>query len=337
MRVDRRVFARDYRRQCDLALFLSLFSREDAEEAGLPVALTEPRGMLDGGRIHEFTRRVNHLRALLGDQCIGLSPRQMGEEWPAERLSSQLARAVEPPSLLIKPAFELASAARHRTLARLGVPDDAISLLPPFGPSTPDIILLESATTTRACMAGNGDIVPLAEDDRRLALSLVDTLFFLVPMDDRSRKAAVAFDAVLLANWLIEEGLDDRFFVSHQVLLWADDFARQQWTKTTTLGASSDPQTVVDSLRQQVNAIYLRPCIDAIRQFFVARLPRVMRTASEGWTRLEWRLGSRCDGCRFLGADRWLIDSDRRRVVSKPDHYCSLRGGRRERPWWEPD
>jgi hypothetical protein len=335
MRLAREVCGLDYRRKCDLALFLSLFARDEAERAGLPVALTQPRGLMDGFA-SEFTRTANHLQRSLGDGCIGLPPRQKGDEWRPETLSSQLAR-VEAPSVLIKPAFELAGAAADRTFARLGVPEDAISVCPPFGPSTLQMLLVESATATRARLAGNGDIVPLAENDRRLALSPVDLLYFVATTDYRSHEAALAFDAILLANWLSEEGLDDRFFVNHQILVWSDEASRWQWIKTVTPGAGSDPQVFIDTLRQQLNAIYVRTCIDSIREFFVTRLPTIMRTASESWTRLDWRLSSRCDGCRWLGADRWLIESDRRRVVSRPEHYCSLRVPRDPRPWWESD
>lgn len=335
MQLSRKVFWLDYRRRCDLSLFLSLFARDEAERAGLPVALTEPGG-LSNGSAFELTRTSNRLHRSLGARCIGVPPRQQGDEWKPEGLSAQLARVVEPPLVLIKPVVDLAGAAGARTLARLGVSDDSISMCPPFGPSTFDMLLVEPATATRARLAGNGDVVPLAEHDHRLALSPVALSSFAGMTEYRSNEAALAFDAVLLANWLSEEGFDDRFFVNHELLFWYGEAARWKWTKTVTAGAGGDPQIFVDELRRQLNAIYVRTCVDSIRDFFVTRLPVIVRTGLDDWTRLEWRLGSRCNGCRWLGADRWLIDSDRRRVLTRSEHYCSLRvpGAR---PWWESE
>lgn len=330
LRFRTQVFSMDRVRRCDLALFLSLFEAAEAEQAGVPVALTKDNRWIAGSeRPLGFAQKANCIRAVLGDRCIGAPPRHHTETWRPETLAAQLARVVEAPSILIRPTFELAGAAWKNTLARLGASEEAISRCPPFDPSSPDMLLIEAGKETRVRLASNGEIAPLDANDSRLALSLVDSLSFSGVNDVTGFEAAAVLDAVLLANWLTEEGLDDRFFVSHHVLLWFDQFGYDKWCQDAAARSDlTEPARFVASLRHELNNVYLRPSLDAVRQFFVERLPDVVRTGSMDWTALEWRLNSRCHGCGWLGADRWMIDSDRRRVVTRPDHYCSTRPSR---------
>lgn len=325
MRTDSRVFSQDRLRRCDLALFLTLFPPDEAEQAGLPVALANQTRRLKMPRgITEVSYLANAVRAKLGEGCIGIGPRHLEDDWREEPLASQLARITALPSVLILPTFVLTGEARNRTLRRLGAPAEAIAAIPAFGPSMPSTIFVQPAAATRARITANGDIVPLLVGDARAGLSVACGSSLFGSSDDGS---AAVLDAVLLANWLIEESLDTRFFVSHEVLKWTDTFGVWTWAERSSYD-NSDPAAFVDKLRQRFSEIYTRPRVDAIRKFFVERLPTIARTGTtQGWTSLDWSLAPRCQGCRWLGNARWMNDQDRRRVTARPEHYCSSRSG----------
>ena len=328
MRFGKNVLSQHLRTNCDLALYLTLFTPGDLNETGLPAALDARPGVgsLRDAGIEQETQVYDRLRAAFRQACIGEPPGPENERWRDGPLTVQLRQVEDSPAVLVQPKFELTREQLEATLLRLGVAREDVPLIPNFEGFIPDVVLVHAAEPISNRIDGHGDRLPLLTGEQRLGLSVIDV--------KHAREANASYEseavlyAMLLANWLIERGYDDRFFVTDAVYLWTRGGVGRAALQQAIDNNVVDPEALAAAMRTELDAISLPMYVQAIRRFFGERMPAVIRTGGRNWRELDWHVAPTCASCDWLGYQGWLSPRDVQRVGANPEHYCFSRAAR---------
>lgn len=269
--------------------------------------------------------------------------REAGDEWEAEKLD-ELHRLLGAANLIgtavtvsgaptefrnvaLESVIDTAAAGRFIVRPRFGVGAtfvDALGLQSitsahdlHYGDLIPDLVQVRPADP-RADVYGvlpNGDTFPLAADDRRLRLRLIDIKLTAEP--NPGYFAEIVFYAMTLAGWLIDTGRDDRFVVTSDAAIWpgahgASEMA--QYAQAAT--ASGDPITVPGLLAALDEDLEPAPF-----EVFAFRLRRILHedlsaVLARPWADLDWHVDNRCSGCDYLGYP-WISNGQ---PTDRPDH-----------------
>jgi hypothetical protein len=329
MRFGKNVLSQNLRTNCDLALYLTLFTSTELEQRGLPVALEARPGVgsLRDAGVEQETLVYNRLAAAFGPRCLGTRP-----DWPAagrwaeQPLARLLDAVADIPCVLVQPKFEFDRGRLENTLRRLGVADADLPLIPDFGGFIPDVVLVEPGAVATHFIAPTGERLPAPLGEHRFALSSVDVKHAQEP--NPSYESEAVLYAVLLANWILENGYDDVFFVNAEVFLWTRGGVAHGTLQNALDCGEQDAEALCTAMRQELEPISLPIYAQAIRRFFAERMPAVVRTGNADWRGLDWHVAPTCQSCDWLGFQGWLNPRDRPRVAATPEHYCFPRAER---------
>ena len=326
MRFGKNVLSQNLRTSCDLALYFTLFKPAELERAGLPVALEARPGVgsLRDAGIEQETFVYNRLLAAFGARCMGSRPNNApGARWDDQPLARLLDAIEDAPCVLVQPKFDFRRPQLDAALRRLGVGHGDLPLIPDFDGFIPDVLIVQSAAAANYYIAPNGDRVPVAVGETRLALASVDVKH--AQEANPSYESEAVLYAILLANWIVENGYEDLFFVNADVFLWTRGGVGRGALQDALDRGEQDAAALTVALRQELEPINLPMYVQAIRRFFGERLPVVIRTGNVDWRQLEWHVAPTCQSCDWLGFQGWLNPRDRPRVAQHPDHYCFSR------------
>ena len=325
MRFGKNVLSQYLRTNCDLALYLTLFTPGELDEVGLPGALDARPGVgsLRDAGVEQEIQVYNRLLEAFQLRCIGEPPSPEAERWRDRALSDLLNQVNDSPVVLVQPKFTFTRAQLNATLLRLGVGDQAVALIPDFEGFIPDIVLVRTPDAMSNLIDGHGDRVPASGEEARLALSVIDVKH--AREANPSYESEAVLYAVLLANWLVENGYDDRFFVSSDVYLWTRGGVSRGAFQKALENHVTDPDALVAAMRAELDQISLPMYVQAIRRFFGEKMPKVIRTGEGNWRELDWHVAPTCASCDWLGYQGWLSPRDRQRVSASPEHYCFSR------------
>lgn len=323
MRFQKSVLSQHLRTGCDLALYLTLFTPQELGRAGLPEALEARPGVgaLKEAGVEQETLIFNRLRVALGQRCIGDAPGPDGR-WRDQELIEQLQRVGAAPAVLIQSRFEI-NAFRLAIMNRLGANLADAQLIPQFNAFIPDVILVEAASPAMQELSPTGDRITLENNDGRLALTIIDVKH--AQEANPSYEAEVALYGLMLANWLHDSGLNQRFFVCSAMYLWTRGGIADGSLQEAIDRGERDPINIIQAIRAELSEINLPIYIQSVRRFFSEKLPAVIRQGAADWTTLDWHVGPACASCDWLGFEGWLGPDDRPRVAAAPNHYCYSR------------
>lgn len=324
MRFGKNVLSQNLRTNCDLALYLTLFTPTDLEEHGLPTPLDARPGVgsLRDAGIEQETMIYNRLLRALESHCIGLPPSGTAGRWSDEPIETQLARCRELPAILVQPKFQLGQL-RDSTLVRLGVAQSDLGLMPHFEGFIPDLALVEAPVSGDYVLTSTGDRVPLADGDPRLAISLIDVKH--AQEANPSYEAEVVLYSILLANWLVGHSLETRYFVSANAFLWTRGGVARGRFQEALDQELRNPVALIEAIRSELEPVNMPIYVQSIRRFFAERLPEVIRKGEADWARLDWHVGPACSSCDWLGFQGWLGPRDQEKVAVNPGSYCYSR------------
>ena len=324
MRFGKSVLSQNLRTGCDLALYLTLFRESDLSRMGLPVPLTARPGigaLRDAGFDLEaliFSRLQEGFQELL----LGIQPDQGSNRWGEQPIEPFLAVDATPPLILVQPRYEIEDF-RNPTLQRLGVAQADLETIPRFEALIPDLIIVEDPAPGWHELSATGERLEILPGDHRRALSIVDVKH--AAQANPSYEAEVVLYGLLLANWLLEQQLETRFFVNAHLCLWTGGGAAQGALQKAIDDRCHDPLELLVAAREEFSPVNAPIYVQAVRRFFSEKLPQVIRQGAEGWQTLDWYVGPACASCDWLGYDGWLSPNDRDNVTSNPEHYCFFR------------
>ncbi len=324
MRFGKNVLSQNLRSDCELALYLTLFREGDLARQGLPVPLAARPGigaLRDAGFEQEdsiFTR----LAQAFGENLLGRQPVEGSNRWRDLPLKPLLVGEASPPLVLVQPRYRV-DEIRDATLARLGTAQADLESMPRLEDLIPDLVLVETSRPDMHELSPSGARLHVVAGDDRRSLSIVDVKHAAQP--NPSYEAEVVLYGIMLANWLLENGLETRYFVNAHLCLWTGSSGSEGALQQALECGERDPLHLLSASREEFSPVNAPIYVQAVRNFFAEKLPAIIRRGAEGWQALDWHVGPRCASCDWLGYEGWLSPADREKVTANPDHYCFLR------------
>ena len=307
---------------CDRELYLSLFSNNPAEleKASIPVPLKSRPGVqliTASGREFEY-EQYDVLCSSLPNNVFAKS----NGTAPVD-LKDALSKITKP-TLILQPQIE-PEKTRDTVLTNIGVAKDDQHFVPKMSGLRPDIIFADVRRETEFEILPDGTRQRLDEDDKRVALSVIDLKN--ITEANASYSAEVCLYAIFVANWLHNEGKEflDRFFVSDRVYLWRH-IEMPTFKKILSTKEGGDHANRLAALRKDLDdgLIHFLIYMPSVRKFFSEDLPRVVQLGdSKGWDSVPYHVNPRCGSCDWLGNRVWLSDEDRKFFDAHQNHYCT--------------
>jgi hypothetical protein len=202
---------------CERELYLSLFSNNpgELEKAGIPVPLKSRPGVqiiTASGREFEY-EQYNVLCSSLPNNVFA----ENNGTAPVDLLDALSKITV--PTLILQPQIEPEDF-RGIAFTNIGVPKNSQKFIPKMSGLRPDIIFADVRRETEFEILPDGTRRQLPENDKRMALSVIDLKN--ITDANASYSAEVCLYAIFVANWLHTEGKAflDKFFVSDRIYLW---------------------------------------------------------------------------------------------------------------------
>jgi DNA replication ATP-dependent helicase Dna2 len=169
-----------------------------------------------------------------------------------------------------------------------------------FSQLRPDLIQVFSAGSSREEVMPNGTIVPIADNDTRLPLRIIDIKLTAEPSVPYFIE--VTLYAMALSGWLVDKGLNSQYLVAPDVSVWpgshdASAIVKLQ-NKRQQQGGQPSTVELLGALNEDLEECPIRVMVPRLRRFFQTVLPEVL---ASDWRTLELHVDNRCSGCDYLG------------------------------------
>ena len=324
-RISKSTLSMFLRSKCDRELYLSLHEGSELEANSMPVPLQARPGigvLQTAGRDFEDVRNDQLMKAF-GDLVICQRDKS-GNKPVKSPLGALLSQVTTTPSIILQGKFD-SSSFQDTVMENIGLQSEQISLVPPITGLIPDIIVVRQANSNdeEVCIDGARKAID-SSVETRLAISIIDIKH--TSEANPSYSAEVALYGLFLANWIVAQGLEDKYFVSIRSYLWTR--FKQGQSEFDNLVKSvnpTTPQQYLDALITDSEDANLRFYLPTVLHFFREDLLRVITVGDaspDGWSKLEWHVDGRCSACDWLGQEKWANAQDKTRIATQPSHYC---------------
>lgn len=340
MRFDKKVLSQFMRTNCDLALYMTLFTPREHKQAGRPVpvkARTFAKPLQDAGLELEL-QVFDRLREAFGSFCLGQRGPERWEHVPLENVLTQIG---DHTCVLVQPYLTI-DLWRAEVLAELGVSPDDAALIPAFAAIIPDVIVARPVPPDALNRLPDGAEHPIVEirpggerrevesGDRRIGLRVLDVKHAADP--NASYESEVTFYALVLAAWLARHQMGHQFFVEAPPALWTRGGIRNNALAQAIARRVQDSTELLNAIEVELSPVNTAIYIQSVRRFFAETLPRVIRQGNDDWTNLDWAVDGRCSACDWLGFTPWLSREQREVAERHPTHYCYRRAAEMGHP-----
>lgn len=325
-RISKSTLSMFLRTKCDRELYLSLHEDKELAAHSMPVPLQARPGigaLEAAGRAFEDERNEQLIRAF-GNQVVFQSDKAGSNKPVKAPLDKLLGKISSFPSILLQAKFDPV-AIQSAVMTNIGLSLQKAAAIPPIAGLIPDIIIARSPEDGdfEVQVDGSRKEIEVGKESRR-ALSIVDVKH--TGEANPSYAAEVALYALLLANWLEQNGFGDLYFVTTKCYLWTRfKQGDAEFDKLLSASATVSHSDFLKALVSDSEDAMLRFYLSTVLHFFREDIPRVIQigdAAVDGWRKLEWHVDGRCSACDWLGHAKWVNASDKARIASNPDHYC---------------
>jgi hypothetical protein len=306
------------RTQCDRHLYLSLYKNNPSalKTAKLPIPLkTRPAVQL-------ITKSGQEFEQDQFDKLLQAIPKHVvtDSKYSTNDLIKALA-SPQVPSFILQPAIEPEDF-RDKALNNLGLNESEKACIPTMSGLKPDVLYVYQAKAGESEILPDGSRVQITDKETRFAISVIDLKN--VVEANASYAAEVCLYAFFFSNWLANEGLDNRYFVSDQIYLWKHT-EMPKFQEMLGLRDGSDPLRRIDALHKDLQEGLVDYLIffPSVKKFFKEDIPRVVTIGdSEGWDKVGYHVSPKCGSCDWLGNKEWLWGEHLDYYNANPDHYC---------------
>ncbi len=325
-RISKSTLSMFLRTKCDRELYLSLHEDSELEAHGMPVPLRARPGigvLQTAGRDFEDVRNEQLIQSF-GSLVIYQRDKGGANKPVKAPLGSLLGKVTALPSVILQGKFE-PTKFQNAVMAKIGLQPGQIVQVPPIAGLIPDIVVVRQATANDEEVGADGcrKSIDSATETRR-ALSVIDVKH--TSEANPSYSAEVALYAIFLANWIVDQGLQNEYFVTIRSYLWTRFKQGQSALDGLMPGSSSTtPTQYLDALIADSEDANLRFYLPTVLHFFREDLLRVISIGDasvNGWQNLEWHVDGRCSACDWLGHEKWANQKDKARIAAHPTHYC---------------
>lgn len=310
------VLSQYLRTKCDKQLRLSLYSPPELQAMNWPVPLeARPAVQILRDRGKEWEQaKMQDLETAFGTHLRGTKE---NGKFKRIELSPILSANPASPTIVVQARFSH-PALRETFLGNIGLSAQQIAAIPTFGAFEPDIVLIRTAADDDVEILPTGDTATVPSGSARKALLVSDIKH--AGEANSSYSSEVTLYAVLLANWLSLNHLEDRFFVADHLGLWTRAKEVATLAELVTANPAAGVTEKVQAFLADLERVDFSIFFQTVSHFFNQDLPRVL--AVNDWTTLDWHVDSRCSACDFLGHRNWLRASDRAILDAHRDQYC---------------
>ncbi len=310
------VLSQYLRTKCDKQLRLLLHTRQELESLNWPQPL-EARPAVQ--ILRDRGKEWEQAKMLDLEAAFGIHLRGTKQDGKFKRIELQpiLATNLASPTIIVQARFVHPNL-KTTFLQNIGLDATQIAATPPFGAFEPDVIVVKTPADDEIEILPNGDTAVIQPGDQRKALLVSDIKH--AGEANSSYSSEVALYAVLLANWLRLQHLENSYFVADNLGLWT---RAKEISDLARLVAGNAGASITERLQcflGDLERVDFQIFFQAVDHFFKQDLPRVLSVAD--WTLLDWHVDSRCSTCDFLGHRNWLRASDRAILDAHRDHYC---------------
>lgn len=255
--------------------------------------------------------KINELKDVFGQGKVHESP-HLTQGRPGPLLLASILPSVGEHQFIVEGTYE-ADTPTFRQAIGISNLNDHYGNLVRIGETRPDVIqvlpsmLQGSVSLTdkqpnpyESQVLPNGEMEPLATDDPRLRLRIIDIKLTSEP--GAHYFAEVAYYSMTLAAWLVENGFDKRFVVVAAPAVWpgrhdASHLARKlnEWSQRAHTPTDEE---LAQALEEDLELAAFDVFAPRLRQLLKEEFPTILTTP---WDELAWHVDYRCKGCEFLG------------------------------------
>lgn len=202
-----------------------------------------------------------------------------------------------PGKFIVQGQFEVGSAFTQA----LGIQDLSVSRNLAFSALRPDLIqVIAPQPTVSKAVQPEGGVVDVSVDGKRLGLRVIDIKLTAEPSVPYF--VEVTFYSMALAGWLLDQGLQNQFYVLPAPTVWpgSHDASAIVRLQNEYLAQGARPTTVelMDALEEDLEVSEFGVFAPRLRRFFQNELDTIL---SKAWQQLPWHVDNRCIGCEYLG------------------------------------
>lgn len=303
--LSKQVIANYFRSECKRRLRLELSPDRQAyqrerQALGMPRHIISRPGLQNLAEAGEEWERakINDLIQAFGISAL-LGTRQQVQPSRYQFLEAQLSGLINQAStgnFLVQATYQITNTfentlaiSHYRSIYSLG-----------YSELRPDLIQILSPGSCDKSVQPDGSIIHITEGDRRLPLRVIDiklTAEASVPY-----QVEVTYYSMVLAGWLIDNNLGDRFFVSSQAAIWPGSHDISALVRVQRERQSQGLRATITELLQafteDLEPVVFSAIATRLRRFLQYELTEVLNTP---WRQLEWHVDNRCSGCDYLG------------------------------------
>lgn len=272
--------------------------------------ITQAGEQWQAAKLHDLTLSFGPA-AVLGDRYVDAAGQQMYR--PIDLGS--LLQSAAPGQFLVEAQYNVGATFE----SDLGINGHKAAFSLDYASVRPDLIeVLVPGRFTRF-VTPSGNSRPLLIGDDRLQLRVVDIKLTSEPSP--SYFAEVAYYSMVLAGWLIDNHLHDRFVVAPNGAVWpgshdASSLAQLQ-NESRLTGVTPTPDQLRDALQEDLEPVPFDVFAFRVRRFLQQDVPEVL---AKRWQTLEWHVDNRCKGCDNLGYP-WTRQGQ---PTNHPDHCMPM-------------
>lgn len=324
-RISKSALSMFLRTKCDRELYLSLHEDSELATHSMPVPLQARPGigvLQTAGRDFEDERNDQLIQAF--GSLVIYQPDKGGTKPVKAPLATLLGKVTTLPAILLQGKFD-PSTFQNTVLTNIGLDPVQVTQVPPIAGLIPDIIVVRQAVVDDEEVGANGCRRPIdIATETRLALSIIDVKH--TSEANPSYSAEVALYAIFLANWIADQGMQNKYFVTIRSYLWTRFKQGQSALDALMVGTpTATPAQYLDALVADSEDANLRFYLPTVLHFFREDLLRVITigdASANGWQDLEWHVDGRCSSCDWLGHEKWANPKDKAKIAAQPTHYC---------------
>ncbi|MEM6782985.1 MAG: hypothetical protein AAF624_04535, partial [Bacteroidota bacterium] len=312
-RFSKQVLSQHLRTLCERQLALSLYTNEERKKmTGWPEE-DKTRGQVlqlaeEGNRWQQTV--IKRLRDTFGASNIIGTPDPSKPTGYATTDLRSLLQAATPNTFIVEGKYEIDDpASTFRQAVGAADPSGAATIKDfngkglAFSAVVPDIIQVFDPADGLfdAEVRPDGSVLPLKKGDPRLQLRVIDVKLTSDP--GAPYFAEVAYYAMSLAGWLVDEGLDADYVVVPEAAVWPGSHQASQlrvqvnaWKQD---GYTPTIQELIAAMKPDLEALDLEIFAPRIRRLISQTVPRLL--LEPNWRKHDWHVASYCSGCDFLG------------------------------------
>jgi DNA replication ATP-dependent helicase Dna2 len=319
--LDKDALSKYVRTDCKRQLRLYLAKSDERGPQGMPEPQDPRPGIAEVTKAgHEWqAEKVTDLENVFGKTAVVSKPRvtPSGVRFDPIPLDATLRQTIAGGIFIVEGEFTVGPAFEHA----LGIVTHRAQFNLEYAGLRPDLLEVASPGTFSEIIDAAGEVYEVTTGDERLQLRVMDIKLTSEP--SASYQLEVSYYSMVLAGWLIDQGLDERFVVARDCAVWPGSHEASKLVQSLLEWQNQHHhptyQEMLDALSEDLEVVPFEVFALRLKRILQETVPEVLRTP---WQQLDWHVDNRCRICNFLGAPWLRRDANGQLVPTWDDKHC---------------